>query len=141
MKLRTTATLMLLFGCATALFPQGQPTQDARLPSAVSLIQVIANPNGFNEQTIKVIGFLAPGGGTDMSVGLFVSEADGRHHKVQNSIVLMVDERKVKALMGGYVTLTGTYHAPDPRAIAYGYNGYIDHIHDMNVWHAGNNAK
>jgi len=139
MKLRTTVMFMLLFGCATALSPQGQPTQDDRLHFPVSLIRVIANPNGFDGQPIKVIGFLAPGGELDMSVGLFVSEADGRNHIVPNSIDLDVDERKVKNLMEGYVTLTGTYHAPDPRAI--GDNGHIDQIHDMNSWHVGNIAK
>jgi hypothetical protein len=74
-----------------------------------------------------------------MSVGLFVSEADGRNYIVPNSIELNVDERKAKDLMERYVTLIGTYHAPDPRAKSY--NGYIDQIHNMGLWNVGGIAK
>ena len=56
---------------------------------------------------------------------LFVSETDGRNHIVPNSIDLHVDRSTVKDLMGKYVILYGTYHAPAPRA---GYNGYIDQV-------------
>ena len=119
--------LIVLLG-ATAVFCQGPTTPDHTPPHLVSLIRVIANPNDFNGQRIGVIGFLGPGGGLDMAVGLFVSETDGRNHIVPNSIDLHVDRSTVKDLMGKYVILYGTYHAPAPRA---GYNGYIDQVREV----------
>jgi hypothetical protein len=89
---------------------------------------VIANPNDFNGERIRVMGFLAPGGGLDKSLGLYVTETDGRSGIVPNSIDLHVEESRVKDLMGRYVLLSGTYHAPAPRA---GYNGYIDQVPEL----------
>jgi hypothetical protein len=138
MKLRVTVVLMILFCYVTALFPQGPAAPDNKRAYLVSLIQVIANPNDFNGQPIKVVGFLAPGFGLDRAVGLFVSETDGRYFIVPNSIGLHVDESAVKDLMGRYVVLSGTYHAPAPRA---GYNGYIDHVLEVKALAPGNNSK
>jgi hypothetical protein len=139
-RLRATIILMLLFCCTTPLFSQGPTATDNRHSyPPVSLIRVIANPNDFNGQPVRVIGFLAPGGGLDMSVGLFVSEADGRNYVVPNSIDLHLDRSSVGDLMGSYVTLSGTYHAPDPRAA--GYNGYIDHVVEIKRWGLGNSSK
>jgi hypothetical protein len=104
----------------------------------VSLIQVIAKPNDFDGQPIKVVGFLGPGGGVDRAVGLFVSEIDGRNFIVPNSIDLHVNESTVKDLMGKYVEVSGTYHAPDPRAH---YNGYIDQVLDIKPLNAGDASK
>jgi hypothetical protein len=128
MKLRTAVMLIALFWFPVAFFSQDLATRDNSHSNLVSLIQVIANPNDFNGQPIKVVGFLGRGGGLDRAVGLFVSETDGRNFIVPNSIDLHVDEPKVKELMGRYVGLTGTYHAPAPRS---GYNGYIDHVIDI----------
>jgi hypothetical protein len=138
MKLKATVVLVALFWSASALFSQGSATQDTGHSYLVSLIRVIANPNDFNGQLIKVVGFLGRGGGLDRSVGLFVSETDVRNFIVPNSIDLKVDESSVKDLMGRYVSLSGTYHAPDPRS---GYNGYIDQIHEIKPWNAGGAAK
>jgi hypothetical protein len=110
---------------ATALLSQGRATQDNRHYYRVSLIRVIANPNDFNGQPIKVIGFLDRGGGLDRAVGMFVSQTDGRNFIIPNSVDLHVDESTVKDLMGRYVALSGTYHAPAPRSE---YNGYIDKV-------------
>ncbi len=140
MKLKASAVLiMTLFCCTTTLPSQGPATSDNRQAYLrVSLIRVIANPSDFNGQHIRVIGFLAPGGGLDMSVGLFLSEADGRNYVVPNSIDLNVDRSSVKDLTWSYVDLSGTYHAPDPRA---GYNGYIDHVVEIKRWGLGNTSK
>jgi hypothetical protein len=139
MTLRATLMLALVFFSANALPSQDQATQNNRHPYLVSLIQVIANPRDFNGQSIKVVGFLARGGGLDRAVGLFVSETDGRNFIVPNSVDLHVDESTVKALMGRYVALSGTYHAP--RGVAFGYNGYFDHILDIKQWNAGDAPK
>lgn len=137
-KLRATVMLIVLLWCATALLSQGPAIQDHRRPYLVSLIQVIANPNDFDGQRIRVIGFLGPGGGLGKTVGLFVSETDGRNYIVPNSIDLHVDESSVKDLMGRYVVLFGTYHAPAPRA---GYNGYIDQVFELKTLSQGNSSK
>jgi hypothetical protein len=138
MKLRSTVVLIVLFWCAPALFPQGPATPDNTHSYLVSLIQVIANPGDFNGQHIKVVGFLGRGGGLDRAVGLFVSETDGRNFIVPNSIDLHVDESTVKGLMGRYVAVSGTYHAPAPRS---GYNGYIDQVLDIKPLSAGASPK
>lgn len=136
MRLRATVMFMVLFWCAIAL-SQVLANRDNSHSNVVSLIKVIANPNDFNGHPIKVVGFLGRGGGLDRAVGLFVSETDGRNFIVPNSIDVTVDESRVKDLMGRYVVLSGTYHAPDPRA---GYNGYIDHVHDVKALSPGNGS-
>lgn len=139
--MRNRALLMLmaaLYSCTIALSAQGPSDQQNRHPHLVSLLQVIAKPNDFDRQPIKVVGFLGPGGGVDRAVGLFVSEIDGRNFIVPNSIDLHVNESRVKDLMGKYVEVSGTYHAPDPRAY---YNGYIDQVLDIKPWNAGDNPK
>ena len=134
-KLRATVMLVVLFCCAAALLSQGPASPDnKKRPYLASLFQVIANPSDFNGHSIKVIGFLGRGGALDRAVGLFVSEADGRNFIVPNSIDLYIDESKVKDLMGRYVALSGTYHAPVPRS---GYNGLIDQITDIKLWNGG----
>jgi len=130
-RLRVTAMLLVLSWCVTTLSPQGPTTPGHMPPYLVSLIRVIANPNDFNGQRIRVVGFLGPGGGLDRSVGLYVSETDGRSHIVPNSIDLHVEGSRVKDLMGRYVLLSGTYHAPAPRA---SYNGYIDQVLEVGPW-------
>lgn len=138
LKRRVTVTIVLLFLCVTSLLSQGPASPDSKRPYVASLIQVIANPNDFNGQPLKVIGFLGRGGALDRAVGLFVSEADGRNFIVPNSIDLHLDESKVKDLMGRYVALSGTYHAPAPRS---GYNGFFDQITDIRPWNGGDTPK
>jgi len=128
-RLRVRASLLVLLWCATAVSPQG-PTTPGYIP-LVSLIRVIANPSDFSGQRIRIAGFLAPGGGLDRSVGVYVSETDGRNHIVPNSIDLHVEASTVSGLMRRYVLLSGTYHAPAPRA---GYNGYIDQVVEVGPW-------
>src|ERR1700683_1136713 len=134
MKVRTAAILMVLFGCSTALFSQRPATQDTGPPALVSLIRVIANPKDFHGQPIRVVGFLGRGGGLDKGgVGLFVSEFDSRNFIIPNSIDLHVDESMVTSLMGRYIALSGTYHAP----ARLGYNGYIDQIVEVSPLRPG----
>jgi len=121
--------LTILVACLAAdSLAQSSTSGDNSYKNLVSLIKVIANPNDFNGQPVKVVGFLSHGGGLDDAVGLFVSEIDGRNYIVPNSIDLHLDESTAKSLMGRYVVLSGTYHAPVAQS---GYNGYIDHIHDV----------
>jgi hypothetical protein len=129
--MRHRALLMLtaaLFLLTTAQFAESPSDQHNRHHQLVSLIRVIASPNNFNGQPVRVIGFVARGGGTDRAVGLFISEIDGRNSITPNSIDLRVEEPMVKDLMRKYAVVSGTYHAPDPRA---DYNGYIDSVLDI----------
>ena len=139
MNLRATAILVLLFWCATELFAQVPTTADNRRFHLVSLIQVIANPNDFNGKPIRVVAFLARGGGLDRALGLFVSETDGRNYVIPNSIDLHLDKSMFsmimdKDMMGRYVSLSGTYHAPSPRS---DYNGYIDQVVEIKPFKTG----
>jgi hypothetical protein len=101
------------------------------LANNVSLIRVIANPNEFDGKRIRIIGYLGLNG-IDRSVGAYFSESDGRNSVFSNSVDLHIDESQVHKLIGHYVILSGTYHAPSPHA---GYNGFIDHLADLKEWH------
>jgi hypothetical protein len=138
--IRRAMTVMLLTGLFTwtvGLFAQRPSDRDSPRVYNVSLIQVIANPNDFNGQRLRVVGYLGRNG-IDRAVGVFVSEVDGRNFVLSNSIDLHVEESTIRGLPGKYVVFSGTYHAPSPRS---GHNGYVDQILDLKLWNTGDAAK
>jgi hypothetical protein len=130
-RLRTTALIIVLFGCGGALFSQGPKTQDSGHTHIISLIRLLANPNDFDGQRINTLGFLTFGEGADWTVSLYVSESDGHNGIYTNSIEVLIDKSAVegKNVMGKYVSLTATYHAPTPRK---GWP-YVDHV-EVKPW-------
>ena len=103
----------------------------------VSLIQLIANPSEFNRQRLRMVGYLGRNG-VDRSLGVFLSEVDGRNFILSNSVDLHIEESAIRGLVGKYVVVSGVYHAPSPRS---GYNGYIDEIADITLWNAGDAGR
>lgn len=111
------------------------PTPDApggrALP--VSLIRIIARPSDYDRQRVRIIGYLDYNG-VDLSLGVYLSEVDGRDGVIPNSVDIRIDPRKVKPLIRSYVIFNGTYHAPVAGAP---YNGYFDEILDLKLWNVG----
>ena len=104
----------------------------------LSLIRLIANPSGFDGRRIGVTGYLA-NNGLDRALGLYVSEVDARNFIISNSVDLRIEESASnKKLIGRYVTLAGTYHAPREEISAY--NGYLDHISGLRAWDLGDRS-
>ena len=101
----------------------------------ISLIRLIANPSAFDGQRFRVVGYLA-NNGLDRALGLYISEADGRNFIVSNSVDLSIEESAAKNLVGKYVVLDGTYHAPSEKALSLS-NGHFDRIADFKSWRFG----
>ena len=128
--------LAFLCSCPCTGPAAGLTSLDGALALHVSIIQVIANPEMFNGHRISMTGYLDLNG-IDRSIGIYLSEADGRNLIVANSIDLHVGGTQIEGLIGKYVSISGVYHAPSPRA---GYNGFIDQV-VMNEWRVGAVAK
>jgi hypothetical protein len=92
----------------------------------VSLIRLIANPKAFDGRRLRLAGYLDHNG-IDRAVGLYVSELDGRNFIISNSVDLQLEESSVAKLLGKYVILEGSYHAPIGPLADYA-NGYLDHV-------------
>ncbi len=124
-----------LLGLASGPFRgHGQAAATDDKAASLSLIRLIANPNAFDGRRVGVVGYLA-NNGLDRALGLYVSEVDGRNFIVANSIDLRIEESTVKNSIGKYVTLAGTYHAPQGTVSTY--NGYLDHISAVKAWGYG----
>jgi len=82
---------------------------------------------------LRILGFLGYNG-LDRSVGIFLSEVDGRNAVIANSVDLRIDEAQERSLVGKYVIFSGIYHAPKPPS---DYNGYFDQVRDLKLWSAG----
>jgi hypothetical protein len=137
MRRRAVVLLIATLFWTKAPFSQADDAPNNRRPYLVSLIQLIANPNNFDGQQIRIVGVLEHNG-VDRSVGVFVSSVDARNSVMPNSVDLRIKESTVKDLMGEYVVFSGTYHAPSPRA---GYNGYFDQIIDLKPLNAREGVK
>jgi len=92
----------------------------------VSLIRLIANPKAFDGRRLRLAGYLDHNG-IDRAVGLYVSELDGRNFIISNSVDLQLEESSVAKLLGKYVMLEGSYHAPIGPLADYA-NGYLYHV-------------
>ena len=129
-----TVSLAALFGWPRLALAQRNEKQDVPRISGVSMIRVIANPSDFDGRQMRLMGYLATGNGVDQSLGLYVSELDGRNFNILNSIDLRVGPAEVRNLIGKYVQLTGLFHAPYRTTE---YNGYLDHISGLKAWAFG----
>jgi hypothetical protein len=103
----------------------------------VSLIRVIANPGEYDGEHIRVVGYLA-GAGLDDAPGVFVSESDGRNGILSNAVDLTLSDSTIRGMYGKYVIVSGLYHAPPPQG---DFNGYMDHILEVQPLNAGNRSK
>lgn len=121
MVLIVSITLLSHFGLAIA-----QTRSDHDRANYTSLIRLIANPKMFDGRRLRVAGYLDHNG-IDRSVGIYVTELDGENFIISNSVDLHLEESSVEKLIGKYVILEGTYHAPIGPLSDY-LNGYLDHV-------------
>ena len=118
---------MLHFGPSTYQQDK-QPSSEGRRLHRVSLIRVIANPEKFDGENIRVVGCLG-GAGLDDAPGVFVSDSDALNGVISNAVDLTVrDSNSIRGMYGKYVIIQGLYHAPPPGA---DFNGYIDNILEL----------
>jgi len=94
--------IILLTLCGPAAVPK-------QLPPAISIIQLIANPEKYNGQTVTVMGFMTIAFESDM---LYLSYEDYQHAIVPNSVWfernshIMADSEKLDM---NYVEIIGTF--------------------------------
>jgi hypothetical protein len=101
----------------------------------LSLIRLIANPSSFDGRRLRLAGYLDYNG-IDTSVGLYVSETDGRNFMKSESIDLHLDEATAKNLVRRYVILDATFRAPKGNGSEF-LNGFLDHISNLKAWNYG----
>jgi hypothetical protein len=106
-------------------------------PQPLSLIRLIANPDKFDGRRVRLAGYLGDNG-IDTSVGLYVSETDGRNFMISESIDLRLDEATAKKFVRRYVILNATFHAPKGNGSEF-LNGFLDRISDLKAWKYGDN--
>ena len=104
---------------------------------SLSLIRLLANPGNFDGRRLQLCGYLDYNG-IDTSVGLYVSENDGRNFMISESIDLHLDEATAGKLARRYVILNATFHAPKGNGSEF-LNGFLDHISDLKAWNYGDN--
>jgi hypothetical protein len=129
-----TVTVVLLIGMlhlGLSTYSQDKrPNSEGRRLHRVSLIRVIANPEKFDGENIRIVGCLG-GAGLDDSPGVFVSDSDALNGIISNAVDLTVrDARAIQSMYGKYVIIHGLYHAPPPGA---DFNGYIDNIFELRL--------
>jgi hypothetical protein len=122
------------FGLTSAQSPEAHERANS-----VSLIRVIANPKGFEGRRLRFAGYLDRNG-LDKAVGIYLSEVDGSNFILSNSVDLKIQESAIEKMMGKYVILEGTYHAPTGPLADYA-NGYLDHISGIRPWAQGDVPK
>jgi hypothetical protein len=94
--------IVLLTICGPAAVPK-------QLPPAISIIQLIANPEKYNGQTVTVMGFMTIAFESDM---LYLSYEDYQHAIVPNAVWfernphIMADSEKLDL---NYVEIIGTF--------------------------------
>jgi hypothetical protein len=137
-RMLTLVLVMGIFQVAPSVYPQETRSRsDDRRLHRVSLIRVIANPGEYDGKHIRVVGYLA-GAGLDDAPGVFVSESDGRNGILSNAVDLTVSDSTIRGMFGKYVSVSGLYHAPFPQG---DFNGYIDHILEVQPLNVGNASK
>lgn len=92
-----------------------------------SMIRLIANPREFDGQRVRLAGYVELNG-IDESVGLYLSESDGKHFIISNSISLDRSAREMRKYMGKYVLLNARYHAPTLLG-----NGHLDGVDELRM--------
>jgi len=97
----------------------------------VSLISVIANPEKFDGQRLRVIGVLGYDGGTDNAVCLYVSETDARNAVMPNCIYVDQSFYKGDKRLGKYIILNATFRYTG----GHGLDSLSFHdVTDMKLW-------
>lgn len=129
-RMKVILQVTIILSVAAFLFAQAIPEHGDRTVMRVSLIRVIANPKEFDGRTLRITGYL-DNNGLDRSLGVYLSDVDGRNFIISNSVDLDIEGPQVKSLTGGYVALQGVYHAPVPHSDS---NGYIDRILSIKAW-------
>jgi hypothetical protein len=105
-KERKVKKFVTLFILLTIYSENAEPKE---LPPLVSIIQLIASPEKYNEKTIAVIGFMTVAFESDM---LYLSSEDYQHAILPNSLwfernpQIMADSEKLDM---NYVELVGTF--------------------------------
>jgi len=105
---RALAAFLVLVGGLCCLRAQS-PTPEEK-PFPVSLIRLIASPEKFDGQRVRVIGVLGYGGGPDQAVCLYLSETDARNGVMTNCISVDKSFDKDDQRLGKYVILNATFH-------------------------------
>jgi hypothetical protein len=109
------------------------PTANSSSPrdraNYMSLIRLIANPKTFDGRHLRLAGYLYYNG-VDRAIGLYVTELDARNFIISNSVDLNLEESGVAKVLGKYVVLEGTYHAPQGVLADY-MNGHLDQISQL----------
>ena len=108
--------------------PEKTPEKRA-LP--VSLIRVIANPEKFDGQRLRVIGFLYYGGGLDRAVCLYVSETDARNAVMPNCVSLELALKQDDKRLGKYVILNATFRYNTGHGLDF---LSFDDVTDVQLW-------
>ncbi len=103
------------------------------------MIRLIANPKIFDGRPLRLAGYLARNG-IDRAIGLYVTGLDGENFIISNSIDLHFEESSAEKLIGKYVILEGTYHAPAGPLSEY-VNGYVDHVSGLKALAFGDASK
>jgi hypothetical protein len=128
-----------VIGLSTHIFlktPEAAVTDEKGVP--LSLIRLIANPSSFDGRRLRLAGYLDYNG-VDSSVGLYVSEIEGRNFLISESIDLKLDDAAAKKLVKRYVILNATFHAPKGNGSEF-LNGFLDHISNLKPWNYGDAA-
>ena len=111
MQLRYWGFLILSISSVLAL----QAEDRAVNVKMVSLVRLIAQPEQFDGDRVRLIGFLYYGGGLDDSYSLYISQADGRNHILANSIYIGSFHGKAqqfdRKLVGRYVMIQGRFRS------------------------------
>ena len=109
-------------------------SSEGRRLHRVSLIRVIANPERFDGEHIRVVGCLG-GAGLDNAPAVFVSDRDVFNGILSNAVDLTLhDSNTIRGMYGKYVIVQGLYHAPPPGG---DYNGYIDNVLELKTLERG----
>ena len=130
MKIAAIITLMILTAMTRADFTQLQTSTPPQYHP--SLIRVIANPNEFDGKRIRVIGFLGYNG-LDKSIGVYISEIDGRNFVIPNSVSIRQPLSQQDHFMNNYIIFNCVYHSDAPE---WGNNGYLDQVTDIQLWNS-----
>ena len=124
---------VLVFAVVLAWTQQKHETKAP--PPLVSLIRVIANPEKFAGQRIRVIGVLNYGGGLDRAVCVYVSEQDARNSVMSNCIYVNGSFDSRDKLLGKYVIFNATFRYTPAPVGCDSLGTSFDDVSDMRLLH------
>jgi hypothetical protein len=122
--------LVAVFGGSKFAIAQQEEERDRA--NLVSLIRLIANPGVYDGRRVRLAGYIE-NNGIDRSVGIYLSESDGRNFLISNSIDLKGESTTtLRKFVGKYVLLNATFHAPKGNFSEF-WNGYLARIGGMSL--------